>query len=442
LLFRSFGRPIASIAALKCVASLLVLSTGFRSVSDDDFSRTVIAEQFAHAPRLDPSGTSWLPFPFWLNGAAMLAFGRSVGVARGVAFAAGIAAPVLFYLALRVRKVKQPEVLALLPFLAPWLSLLSVATVPEALTAGLAGAALVGLSSREPLSPRDLGFALAAACAALSRYDAWPIAASCAGLVLVRVRRPGVNALGAGVLLLALLGPVAWMLWNSHAHGDALHFLARVSRFRQSQGQAEGSLFEKALFFPRALVTDAPDLAVFAVISAVACIRSHELRARWGGVLLGSAATLAFLIVGSLKDGAPTHHPARALILLGPPLYAAGLDSALMLTNGLRERIPATLRRAVPGAIVIVGLALSAVAQRALVSEVLPFARATQLREGERLRAEGASWVVLAPCKDRYDHLAIMAAFGAPERVTLDAPRAVGPEGRCEALVLEPAASH
>jgi hypothetical protein len=349
---------------------------------------------------------------------------------------------VLFYLALRVRKVKQPEVLALLPFLAPWLSLLSVATVPEALTAGLAGAALVGLSSREPLSPRDLGFALAAACAALSRYDAWPIAASCAGLVLVRVRRPGVNALGAGVLLLALLGPVAWMLWNSHAHGDALHFLARVSRFRQSQGQAEGSLFEKALFFPRALVTDAPDLAVFAVISAVACIRSHELRARWGGVLLGSAATLAFLIVGSLKDGAPTHHPARALILLGPPLYAAGLDSALMLTNGLRERIPATLRRAVPGAIVIVGLALSAVAQRALVSEVLPFARATQLREGERLRAEGASWVVLAPCKDRYDHLAIMAAFGAPERVTLDAPRAVGPEGRCEALVLEPAASH
>jgi len=26
--------------------------------------------ELAAAPRLDPSGTSWLPFPFWLNGAA------------------------------------------------------------------------------------------------------------------------------------------------------------------------------------------------------------------------------------------------------------------------------------------------------------------------------------------------------------------------------------
>ena len=62
-----------------------VLSRGFSHVSDDDYARVAIAELFAHAPTLDPSGTSWLPFPFWLTGAAMMAFGRSLGTASVVA---------------------------------------------------------------------------------------------------------------------------------------------------------------------------------------------------------------------------------------------------------------------------------------------------------------------------------------------------------------------
>jgi hypothetical protein len=34
-------------------------------VSDDDYARVVIAQRLSLA--LDPSGTSWLPFPFWLR---------------------------------------------------------------------------------------------------------------------------------------------------------------------------------------------------------------------------------------------------------------------------------------------------------------------------------------------------------------------------------------
>ena len=62
-----------------------VLRQGFTHVSDDDYARTVIAEQFAHAPRLDPSATSWLPLPFWLEGSAMGVGGRTLEVARAVA---------------------------------------------------------------------------------------------------------------------------------------------------------------------------------------------------------------------------------------------------------------------------------------------------------------------------------------------------------------------
>ena len=46
------------LAALKLVLGAWVLHLGFTHVSDDDYARTVIAEQFAQAPKLDPSGTS------------------------------------------------------------------------------------------------------------------------------------------------------------------------------------------------------------------------------------------------------------------------------------------------------------------------------------------------------------------------------------------------
>lgn len=73
----------AVLVAVKLALGALVLAMGFTHVSDDDYARTVIAEQFAHAPRLDPSGTSWLPLPFWLAGLAMAACGRTLATARG-----------------------------------------------------------------------------------------------------------------------------------------------------------------------------------------------------------------------------------------------------------------------------------------------------------------------------------------------------------------------
>ena len=68
---------------------------GFTHVSDDDYARTVIAQTFAHAPQLDPSGTSWLPLPFWLDGAVMMVVGRSLAVARAIAFALGASSPLV-----------------------------------------------------------------------------------------------------------------------------------------------------------------------------------------------------------------------------------------------------------------------------------------------------------------------------------------------------------
>src|SRR5262245_7983352 len=127
----SGGRDAGLVLLLKAAASALVLALGFRAVSDDDFARVVIAEQWAHAPRLDPSGTSWLPWPFWVTGAALLGLGRSLLVARGIALLLGVGAALVVYVAAHwiTGDRAAARAGAVIAAVFPWSARLGVATV-------------------------------------------------------------------------------------------------------------------------------------------------------------------------------------------------------------------------------------------------------------------------------------------------------------------------
>ncbi len=189
---------LGGLVALRAAVSAAVLLAGFRAVSDDDYARVVLAQTWARAPKLDPTGTSWLPFPFWLNGAAMLAFGRSLFVAQAVAFVLGIVATLLIALgALRVTADRRAAfVAAAFATLVGWSAWLGVATVPEGLTAALTFFAASSLTTR---SPRARAFgALALLAATLSRYEPWPVAIAFAVWNLIdRVGWPLRGASGA-----------------------------------------------------------------------------------------------------------------------------------------------------------------------------------------------------------------------------------------------------
>ena len=53
---------------IRIASSLLFLRAGFFAVSDDDFARLLIAQNQAVTFQFDPSGSSWLPFPFYIFG--------------------------------------------------------------------------------------------------------------------------------------------------------------------------------------------------------------------------------------------------------------------------------------------------------------------------------------------------------------------------------------
>ena len=352
------GGDLAGIAAARVAVSVGLLAAGFRAVSDDDFARVVIAQQWAHTPRLDPTGTSWLPFPFWLNGAVMLVFGRSLLVAQVVAVALGVASSLL--VAISAQRITGDRRAALLAGLAStlvgWSAWLGVATVPELLTAALtlfAAASLTTASARA----RWLG-AAALGLATLSRYEPWPVAiafaawsvASPAGArgeraahggraqentALQRVVR-GLTRVGPAVV--ALLGPAAWIAWNRVAHGDPFHFVARVAAYHRAVGQASSDgVLARLAAYPLAFACEMPEVLVAALAVAVAAAspRSRSAvmaRARpFAAPLVLAGVQVAALSISLVKDGAPTHHPERALLFpaLALVVLAAGVASGV-----------------------------------------------------------------------------------------------------------------
>ena len=408
---RDVAWDAAALAAVKLAVSLAVLLAGFRQVSDDDYARVVISQQFAHAPRLDPSGTSWLPFPFWVEGTAMMLAGRTLGVARGLAVALGCAVVAVPYVAMRSAGVRRGSAVAasVVALALPWNAWLGAATVPEGWSGALVAGALIAAGL-----PAVHGWAaLALLAASLSRYEVWPASVVFAGACYVKARRGG-EARGSAIAAaaVAMAGPAAWMAWNAHAHGSAVHFLARVAAFRHAVGAADVPITAKLLGYPLALFAEAPEAGLLGLVGAVGLAR-RDLRSRWLIPALAAGATLAFLVWGDLHDGAPTHHPARALVALWWIFSGMGADA---VGEAVSSQAP---RRALLGA--------SAVAVAWCVTLPWRWARApgestmerreAQIARGEAMRSTSATRARVVPCA--FEHFALLAAWGAPERATV-----------------------
>jgi hypothetical protein len=400
---------VVALATAKVALGAVVLHLGFSHVSDDDYARTVIAERFAYSPHLDPSATSWLPLPFWITGATMMALGRSLEVARVVAIVLGALSVAAPYAAMRVAGAARSVSFAAtaVAMAMPWNAWLGVATVPEAWTGALAGAAMLAMAE-----PRARAWACAALLAAsLSRYETWPACAVLAALCAAAAMK-GHRARNLVLGLFAIAGPVLWMFWNAHAHGSPLHFLARVSAFRRAIGAAEQPLPSKLLAYPLALLIETPEAAALGVVGLVGLCASPTLRRRWLVAAACVLATMVFLVAGDVRDGAPTHHPERALSPLWWVLIGVGADAVAAATTHLKDA------RARGGMALLAACALAwcvslpsrfshAPGETEVERRDIPIARGLEMRKRRPAAAE------ITPCS--FEHFALIAAWGRPE---------------------------
>ena len=422
----SLARDLTLVLLARIVASLVVLATGFRAVSDDDFARVVIAEQWAHAPRLDPTGTSWLPLPFWLTGSVFLVLGRGLDAARAFAFVSGVLATILIYFAAGwlIQDRRGAVAGAVVASIFPWSARLGVATVPELPAAALMLFAMACTAPGFTPRRRLLG-SVALFAAALMRYEAWIIAAGFAAISVhdaARARRAWRHS--AALVLaaaIALLGPILWVLWNRHAHGDALDFLARVTAYRRATmgGESDGSL-ATLIAYPIAMVRHEPELAAaLAAVALAAKLRGVELLAgarAWARPAALAALLVVGLALASARDGAPTHHPERAVlvVLLMAGVLVGGLGHALARGAPPRARLRL-------GAAVLLAVAAAGFVVRYRIGAREGFdgrddqvaigrAAAARVRPGDRVLLEVID----------YGHLAFIAAMGRPEDVVID----------------------
>jgi hypothetical protein len=118
------------------------------------------------------------------------------------------------------------------------------------------------------------------------------------------------------------------------------------------------------------------------------------------------------LIVSDVRGGAPTHHPERALVPVAALLIAFGVG-ATVLPRGIAATLSCTW----------------ALATLFRVGGYPNDDRSAQLARGASLRAEPS--LDVTPCA--YEHFALIAAYGAPETVTIRPP-AASPMPECPSI--------
>ena len=400
------ARELAVLFGARGLACVAAWRSGFRALSDDDYARISIAQRFAQEPSFDPSGTSWLPAPFWAYGAAFRAFGAGLGVARTLAIVLSLAATVLVYVAARVlgtTRIAAVVASVLSCMLVPYSAFLGLAALPEVPCAALLLFSAATLAIDAPLLRALGGASLIVAC--LSRYEAWPVAAACAALcswdALVQRRWAFL-----GCALLALTGPALWLIASYFSHGDAWFFIGRVTAYRRALGGADVPLWRRLAEYPWALIWNALGLCILFPIFLFMAPKTRQPDApHYTRCALALLSMLAFLILGSVRDGVPTHHAARVLL----PLWffgcvVAGREFARRATDAAGRRRVAIVVAAITTIPLVEGLHLPSsegFAQRAL-----------ELEAGNAARME--TKLGLAIDTTDYGYFAVQAGFGSP----------------------------
>jgi hypothetical protein len=310
----------------------------------------------------------------------------------------------------------------------PWAMQLAVATVPEVPASACAAAGAIALAAASP-NVRLVG-ALAMLASTLSRYDAWPIAILFALVTMFDARRA--QGRDRTMLLLAAaiaaLGPCAWSAWQWAKYGDPLRYLRLVRSYRKALG-AGPSLTERLLGYPYGVVEELREAWVTGVLGAVCALVLERRRAldkldlAWRRPLLLALVQLVVLIAGDVRDGAPTHHPERAL--LGPAaivIFAAGDSVSAVFTDIRSFGRKLTLAS-------ITALALGGWIALRLHRTLGWYESAPRPREvaaGRALAALPPNTRVLVDTRDfpgggiDYGYYAVLASFGRPIDAVID----------------------
>jgi hypothetical protein len=193
----------------------------------------------------------------------------------------------------------------------------------------------------------------------------------------------------------------------------------------------------KLVGYPTALWVESSEVVVLGIAAIIGLALFSDIRERWARPTVVGGAILVFLVIGDVGDGAPTHHPARALVAFGWLLVAAGVDAIRAIFDRLSEFAP-TLRL-----VLVLVCACVGATWCVLLPERWKAApgrspwddRSVQISRGLELRKSDVERIVVTPCQ--FEHFALMAAWGRPERALVGRATGGPPTSECPRIDIE-----
>jgi len=395
----------------RALLSSFLLQRGFRALSDDDYSRVVIAQSFAARPSIDPSGTSWLPFPFWLYGTLMAGIGNSLSVARALGFSIGLLSSGLVWAAARTLGLSRVASVfgSIIAMSVPYSALLGLATTPDVYSAALVLFACATLVRRRSIQ-RALG-AVAISVACLSRYEAWPVAlfwSFFTGRDAIRFKLKHF----AWLALAAVTAPLLWMLHGLAVHSSALFFVERVTSYQRALGLTSGDALARNFGTPWRLLADAPELWALVLVTAIGSqlTRMGLWSRRWVRPACCVGAMLLFLWLGDLRGSTATHHAGRTLLTAWNLLALLSAASLTRLTKSLARGHRVLLWAGLFGGVLVASLPVRARLSSADGNQT----RAEEVAIGRCASSRVPRGELLAIQTPDFGYFAVQAAFARP----------------------------
>lgn len=282
-----FNNRIAAITALilfKLVFQLIVIRSGLKWLTADDYSRTVISWDWLQAPRVY-SGV-WLSFHFWLNGIFIWIF-RDLTLAP-VILSTLFSVLTMVYLYLLLEKIFTKEIAViscLIYAVFPFQVWLSTSAMPETPFFFFVTACFYyfimwyrGLELRSPshiyliLAAVSLNFANAL------RYEGWFFTIAFVIMVLIlsykkfRFTRP--LFINFGYAMISYISMIWWLWQNYHDYGDMFYFIKETTKIYA--GLSSAGFVQRSIQYPFFIFYIAPVTTVLGLWKIIRTVRNKR----------------------------------------------------------------------------------------------------------------------------------------------------------------------
>jgi len=327
-IFQRRSAVIISLIAFKLLFELLLLASGLRWLTADDYSRTVISWEWLQDPRIY-SGV-WLSAHFWLNGLFILIF-KDLTLAPIVANSLfSVLTLVIFFLLLeRIFSKPVAVISSLLYCVFPFQVWLSVSGMPEPPFFFFAAAGvycLVRWYESHAVFKTSVIFLLFAVlsfnAANMLRYEGWFYTAAfillCSFLSHRKFRFTKTFFINTGISLLSLISLAWWLFLNNADYGDPFFFIKETNRIYS--GLSSAGFWQRFVQYPFFIFYIAPLTTLLGIWKIIQVIRNK--RGDFNGsfsllkvFLLFNLAELLILMFSGLVGSGGTNMISRYIVL-------------------------------------------------------------------------------------------------------------------------------